>query len=148
MLNNLGLGFIFTARDLASGVFTQLEVNFTRLDRRVGLGTARIEGAFQRLGVAMALFSAGAVTIGASLSLANTAGQFEQAVAGVAAVSGASAEVLGQLRDAAIKASLATQFTCAYPKFGRCVMSASKLRQNARHDVSDSHDEPWVLPSV
>ncbi|RKG90408.1 phage tail tape measure protein [Corallococcus sp. CA049B] len=111
MLNNLGLGFIFTARDLASGVFTQLEVNFTRLDRRVGLGTARIEGAFQRLGVAMALFSAGAVTIGASLSLANTAGQFEQAVAGVAAVSGASAEVLGQLRDAAIKASLATQFT-------------------------------------
>lgn len=31
---------------------------------------------------------------------------------------------------------------CAYPKFSRCVMSASKLRQNARHDVSDAHDEP------
>ncbi|EAU63575.1 phage tail tape measure protein, family, core region [Stigmatella aurantiaca DW4/3-1] len=81
------------------------------LDRRVGLGTARIETAFQRLGVAMAIFTAGAVTVGASLSLANVAGQFEQALAGVAAVSGASAEVLGELRDAAIQASLATQFT-------------------------------------
>ncbi|RKH35671.1 phage tail tape measure protein [Corallococcus praedator] len=111
MLNNLGLGFVFTARDLASGVFTQLEVNFTRLDKRVGLGTARIEGAFQRLGIAMALFTAGAVTIGASLSLANAAGEFEQAVAGVAAVSGASAEELRQLRDAALEASLSTQFT-------------------------------------
>nr|WP_253816224.1 phage tail tape measure protein [Myxococcus xanthus] len=59
----------------------------------------------------MAIFTAGAVTVGASLSLANAAGEFEQAVAGVAAVSGASAEVLGELRDAAIKASLATQFT-------------------------------------
>ncbi|NOJ79803.1 phage tail tape measure protein [Myxococcus xanthus] len=111
MLNNLGLGFVFTARDLASGTFQGVERNFMSLDRRVGLGTARIETAFQRLGVAMAIFTAGAVTVGASLSLANVAGQFEQALAGVAAVSGASAEVLGQLRDAAIQASLATQFT-------------------------------------
>ncbi|NOJ81138.1 phage tail tape measure protein [Myxococcus xanthus] len=111
MLNNLGLGFVFTARDLASGTFQGVERNFMSLDRRVGLGTARIETAFQRLGVAMAIFTAGAVTVGASLSLANAAGEFEQAVAGVAAVSGASAEVLGELRDAAIKASLATQFT-------------------------------------
>ena len=107
MLNNLGLGFVFTARDLASGTIQGLERNFTSLDRRVGLGTARIETSFQRLGVAMAIFTAGAVTVGASLSLANVAGQFEQALAGVAAVSGASAEVLGQLRDAAIQASLA-----------------------------------------
>ncbi|ADO70416.1 phage tail tape measure protein [Stigmatella aurantiaca] len=111
MLNNLGLGFVFTARDLASGTFQGVERNFMSLDRRVGLGTARIETAFQRLGVAMAIFTAGAVTVGASLSLANVAGQFEQALAGVAAVSGASAEVLGELRDAAIQASLATQFT-------------------------------------
>ncbi|QAT83434.1 hypothetical protein EJ065_1836 [Corallococcus coralloides] len=111
MLNNLGLGFVFTARDLASGTFQGVERNFMSLDRRVGLGTARIETAFQRLGVAMAIFTAGAVTVGASLSLANSAGQFEQALAGVAAVSGASTEVLGELRDAAIQASLATQFT-------------------------------------
>ncbi|MBU8900625.1 phage tail tape measure protein, partial [Corallococcus sp. M34] len=111
MLNNFGMGFVFTARDLASDTFQGVERNFTSLDRRVGLGTARIEGAFQRLGVGMALVSAGAVTIGASLSLANAAGEFGQAVAGVAAVSGASAEELRQLRDAALQASLATQFT-------------------------------------
>nr|WP_217441753.1 phage tail tape measure protein [Myxococcus sp. CA039A] len=105
------MGFVFTARDLASNTFQGVERNFMSLDRRVGLGTARIEGAFQRLGVAMALFTAGTVTIGASLSLANAAGEFGQAVAGVAAVSGASAEELRQLRDAALEASLATQFT-------------------------------------
>ncbi|MBN8468802.1 UvrD-helicase domain-containing protein [Corallococcus exiguus] len=36
--------------------------------------------------------------------------------------------------------------SCAYPKFGRCVMGASKLRQNARHDLNDAHDEPLGPP--
>gem|GEM_PF-2304307 len=36
-LNNLGLGFVFTARDLASGAIGNLERNFMSLDRRVGL---------------------------------------------------------------------------------------------------------------
>jgi hypothetical protein len=43
-LNNLGLGFVFTARDLASGAISNLERNFMSLDRRVGLGTDRRAG--------------------------------------------------------------------------------------------------------
>ena len=50
-LNNLGLGFVFTARDLASGAIGNLERNFMSLDRRVGLGTENIQSAFQQLGV-------------------------------------------------------------------------------------------------
>ena len=110
-LNNLGLGFVFTARDLASGAISNLERNFTSLDRRVGLGTENIQGAFQQLGVGLAVFTAGAATVGAAFSLANAAGRFEQSIAAVAAVSGATAVELEQLRGAAIDAGIATQFS-------------------------------------
>ena len=110
-LNNLGLGFVFTARDLASGAISNLERNFTSLDRRVGLGTENIQSAFQQLGVGLAVFTAGAATVGAAFSLANTAGRFEQSIAAVAAVSGATAVELEQLRGAAIDAGIATQFS-------------------------------------
>ena len=46
-LNNLGLGFVFTARDLASGAIQNLERNFLSLDRKVGLGAERIQSSFQ-----------------------------------------------------------------------------------------------------
>lgn len=110
-LNNLGLGFVFTARDLASGAIGNLERNFMSLDRRVGLGTDNIQSAFQQLGVGMAVFTAGAATVGAAFSLANAAGRFEQAVASAGAIAGATAEELTRLHDAAIEAGLATQFS-------------------------------------
>ncbi len=110
-LNNLGLGFVFTARDLASGAISSLERNFMSLDRQVGLGTDRIQTAFQQLGVGLAVFTAGAATVGAAFSLASAAGRFEQAVAAAGAIAEASAEELGLLRDAAIEAGLATQFS-------------------------------------
>jgi len=110
-LNSMGLGFVFTARDLASGAIGNLERNFTSLDRRVGLGTDNIQSAFQQLGVGLAVFTAGAATVGAAFSLANAAGRFEQSIAAVAAVSGATAAELEQLRGAAIDAGIATQFS-------------------------------------
>lgn len=63
-LNNLGLGFVLTARDLASGAIQNLERNFMSLDRRVGLGTENIQSAFQQLGVGLAVFTAGAAAVG------------------------------------------------------------------------------------
>ena len=110
-LNNLGLGFVFTARDLASGAIQNLERNFLSLDRKVGLGTERIESSFQQLGVGLAVFSAGAGVVAGAFALANAAGRFEQSIAAVGAISGASAVELGQLRDAAIDAGIATQFS-------------------------------------
>jgi TP901 family phage tail tape measure protein len=110
-LNNLGLGFVFTARDLASGAIQNLERNFMSLDRRVGLGTDNIQGAFQQLGIGLAVFTAGAATVGAAFSLASAAGRFEQAIASAGAIAGATATELNQLRDAAIEAGVATQFS-------------------------------------
>jgi TP901 family phage tail tape measure protein len=110
-LNNLGLGFVFTARDLASGAIQNLERNFLSLDRKVGLGAERIQSSFQQLGVGLAVFSAGAGVVAGAFSLANAAGRFEQSIAAVGAISGASALELQQLRAAAIDAGIATQFS-------------------------------------
>ncbi len=112
-LNNLGLDFVFTARDLASGAIQNLERNFISLDRKVGLGAERIQSSFQQLGVGLAVFSAGAGAgvVAGAFSLANAAGRFEQSIAAVGAISGASAVELQHLRDAAIDAGVATQFS-------------------------------------
>jgi TP901 family phage tail tape measure protein len=110
-LNNLGLGFVFTAHDLASAKMQGLERNFMSLDRKVGLGTDRITGSFRELGIGLSIMTAGAVMVGGAFALADKAGQFEQAIAAVAAVSGATKNELAQLHDAAIDAGIATQFS-------------------------------------
>jgi TP901 family phage tail tape measure protein len=110
-LNNLGLGFVFTAHDLASAKMQGLERSFMSLDRKVGLGTERISGSFRELGIGLSIMTAGAVMVGGAFALADKAGQFEQAIAAVAAVSGATKDELAQLRNAAIDAGIATQFS-------------------------------------
>ncbi len=111
MMNNMGLGFIFTARDLASSKMMSLERHFMSLDRRVGLGTDSIASAFGQLSMGLGVMTAGAAMVGGAFALADKAGQFEQAIAAVAAVSGASREELALLKDAAIDAGIATQFS-------------------------------------
>jgi TP901 family phage tail tape measure protein len=110
-LNNLGLGFVFTAHDLASAKMQGLERSFMSLDRKVGLGADRINGSFRELGIGLSIMTAGAAMVGGAFALADKAGQFEQAIAAVAAVSGATKDELAQLHDAAIEAGIATQFS-------------------------------------
>ena len=110
-LNNLGLGFVFTARDLASAKMAGLEHRFASLDERVSGGTARMTGAFQQLGIGLAVFTAGAAAVAGALSLANAAGRFEQGLAAIGAVTRATSRELGMLRDAAIQAGIDTQFS-------------------------------------
>ncbi|MFV2072219.1 MAG: hypothetical protein ACC742_06150 [Thermoanaerobaculales bacterium] len=88
-LNNLGLGFVFTARDLASAKMQRLERRFSSLDERVTGGTNRMTSAFRQLGIGLAVFTAGAVAVGGALALANAAGRFEQGLAAIVAVLGA-----------------------------------------------------------
>ena len=112
-LNNFGLGFVLTAQDLASGV-----INRTRASL-LGLGaTADVSGRMMRAGMAVAMsgiapLAAGVAGLATSMALADVGGQFEQGVQRVANVSGATAEELRQLRDAAIEAGIATHFTPA-----------------------------------
>ncbi|MCP4675068.1 MAG: phage tail tape measure protein, partial [Deltaproteobacteria bacterium] len=109
-LKNMGLGFLFTARDLASSKITALECRFSRLDEKVTGGAGRMTSAFKQLGVGLAVFTAGAAAVGGGLALAGAAGKFEQGLAAVGAVSRATTKELGLLHNAAIEAGIKTQF--------------------------------------
>ena len=111
MLNNMGMGFTFTARDLATSKLQRLESRFTSLDERVMGGTERMTRAFRQLGVGLGMFAAGAATVAGALSLANAAGRFEQGLAAVGAVTQATTRQMQMLRDAAIEAGITTQFS-------------------------------------
>jgi len=111
MLNSAGMGFVFTARDLASSTIGRLERTFASLDERVGLGSAKITSSFRGLGVGMAFMTAGLVGLGGAFALANVAGKFEEAIAQVGAVSNTTGAELAMLHDAALDAGLATQFS-------------------------------------
>jgi hypothetical protein len=98
-LNSMGLGFVFTARDLASAKMQRLERRFSSLDERVTGGTDRMNSAFRQLGVGLAIFTAGAAAVGGALALANAAGRFEQGLAAIGAVTRATTRELAMLRS-------------------------------------------------
>lgn len=110
-MNNLGLGFVFTARDLASGKMHELNSNFGRLNAGVDAATARMTRNFQRLGHGLGVMAAGGALLGGAWVLVSYAGKFEQTMAGIGSVMKASTEEMKLLHDAAIAAGLATQFS-------------------------------------
>jgi TP901 family phage tail tape measure protein len=110
-LNSMGLGLVFTAKDLASGHIQRLERTFLSMEGSITGGSDRIYGAFKQLGTGMSLFTAGAATLAGAYVFASAAGKFQEAIAAVGAVSNASTEELKALHDAALEAGIQTQFT-------------------------------------
>lgn len=121
-LNSLGLGVVFTASDLASRVIRSLAGNFLGLNSTAG---AAIEGLAQKVGISssamttslrgvvkgLAVAGVGFLGLSKSFKLASQAGEFEQGLAAVGAVTRATKEELKLLEQAAIQAGIATQFS-------------------------------------
>jgi TP901 family phage tail tape measure protein len=110
-MNNFGLGLTFTARNLASGAIRRLKGEVTGLGAASGVAGAAMSAGFGVAAAGIAPLVVGVTGLAASLSLANAAGEFETGIQKVANISGATAEELGLLRDAAIEAGLNTQFS-------------------------------------
>lgn len=111
MRNNFGLGFVFEAVDKFSGTVNRIGGAYERMERVRKKGT-------KELNKSLAMETAGMTTLGVAgaglrkaLSFANVAGEFEQGLAGLQAVSQASAEELGKARDRVIQAGMDTQFS-------------------------------------
>src|SRR6266536_311148 len=98
-LNQLGLGLVFTAKDLASGVMLRVKNTFMDMEDRATSATKAFDSNFAQVGRGITVMGAGLAILGGAFALSNTAAKFEQALAGVAAVSGASADELKQLHD-------------------------------------------------
>ncbi|HVW29218.1 MAG TPA: phage tail tape measure protein [Polyangiaceae bacterium] len=101
-LNQLGLGFLFTAKDLASGVIGRVENALGGVEDKADKAAEKFkEGQTQMRNVGLAIAGAGIAIIGTAAALAVQAGQFEAAIAAAGARSGATAEEMDRLHAAA-----------------------------------------------
>lgn len=123
-LNNMGLGFVFTARDLASRSFDRVTTKFNRLDTTTEAGAARMTANLTKLKRGFAGFAVGAGAILGAFSIAKKAGEFEQELARVGAISRATAADMRLLEESASAAGLATQFSPKEAAEGLGVLAA------------------------
>jgi TP901 family phage tail tape measure protein len=110
-LNAMGLGFIMTARDMASRVFQRIGRGLRTLGKQGGAAGMAVQAG---LGVA----TAGVIALGVGLGTlmgtfvaARAAGAFEQTMARVGAISRATASEMRDLSEAALEAGIRTQFS-------------------------------------
>lgn len=130
-LNNLGLGFVFTARDLASGTITRVGGAFGAMDRNAMRAQASYARNFAVMGAGLAIMGAGAATLAGAFGLAEAAGHFEQELARVGGIAEASAEDLELMRSAAIRAGTFSGFdpTQATEALGALASQGFRARQ-------------------
>lgn len=110
-LNSLGLGLLFTAKDATRGVINKIGNQFESMEGKASKAAISFRSSVKSFGLGLALFTAGAIGVAASFKVADAAGQFEQGLAAVAAVSRATADEMKLLEERAIQAGIATQFS-------------------------------------
>ncbi len=110
-LNSMGLGFMFTAKDLASGVMHKVQGAYNNLADATTKKSTLMRSAFSAIGPGLAAVGIGLGGIAAGFALANDFGEFEQGLAGVRSVMRASDKDFAMLREAALNAGIATQFS-------------------------------------
>lgn len=110
MLNSLGMGFMFTARDLASGTINHVTRSFLGMDSAALRANASYQRNFAVMGAGLGIMGAGAAVLGGAFALASSAGDFEYALARVGAVAQADAEDLAALRAEALRVGMSTTF--------------------------------------
>ncbi len=133
-LNSLGLGFVFTARDLASGHIRNLSTQFSGMDRAALAANVSYQRNFATMGAGLAIMGAGAGVLAGAFGLAEQAATFQQELARVGAISRASADELTLLHDAAIQAGIATQFSPNDAVQGLAALASQGL--NARQSIT------------
>lgn len=110
-LNAFGLGFLFSAKDNASRVMQGVDRNFQQMDRSTNRAAQRMQAAQGAMAVGMGAMAVGAAGLAVTMKSALAAGDFEQGVAKVGAISGATSQELEQLSKKAIQAGIDTQFS-------------------------------------
>jgi TP901 family phage tail tape measure protein len=124
-MSSMGLGITVSAQDLASQGFAAVSKSFT--------GMVSVFSAQAAIGAGAALLISGLLALKAAFNLAQIAGRFEQTMVSVGAISRATAEEMGLLRDAAIQAGIATQFSPREAAEG--LQSLAAAGQNARASI-------------
>ena len=111
MAANFGLGLLFTARDLASQTVRQLDRSLKELDETVEETGDSMGDSLRELGLGMGVAAVGVKGFSTAIDLAGKAGEFEQGIAAVGAISQATTKDMDLLNEAATAAGIATQFS-------------------------------------
>src|SRR4051812_45579805 len=82
-LNQLGLGFVFTAKDLASGVIDRVDRSFRRLEGTSAAATSAMRGQLAQLGQGVAIAGAGIAGLVALDHALDVSKEFSAAIAEV-----------------------------------------------------------------
>jgi TP901 family phage tail tape measure protein len=107
----LGLGFLFTGRDLSLGSTTRgIERSFDSLDRKVSGVTGHIRDSFGGMRGKLAAVAGGAIASFGLAGVIKDAGEFEMSVAQLGVIADSTGPKLDRLKDAAIDVGLSTQF--------------------------------------
>ena len=133
-LNNLGLGLIFTAKDLATGTMNKVTRSFSGMDQAALKANESYQRSFAVMGAGLAIMMAGAVALTGAFALTNKAAEFEHGLAAVGAVAGASAAEMGYLHDEALK--LAIQLRVAPKETTEGLENLASQGFNARESMT------------
>lgn len=133
-LNNMGLGFVFTAKDLASGVMRKLDRNFRDLDDVSEDTSTRVAKHFGHMATGVAAMATGGAILSALSGIATVSGEFEAAVRSAGLIAGADAKQLKAFEEAAIAAGIATQFSPTEAVKGLEALSSAGL--NAKDSLT------------
>lgn len=110
-LNSLGLGFVFTAKDLASGTMRRVQGQFTKLDATTSAAAKSFTKNVGTMVAGLGVLTAGAVGLGTAFSLAGKFGSYEKKLAKVGAITRATADEMKMLDERALRAGIETQFS-------------------------------------
>lgn len=129
-LNNLGLGMVLTARDMASGVMGRVRESFGRMGDASDDAQARFSAGISSFSRGAALIGAGALALRASWGMASEATKLEQAVA----------EVTTLVDDAAISIENLTAISeeMAGTYGGDAIMQAKAMYQTISAGITDA----------
>lgn len=133
-LNSMGMGFMFTATDLASGVMERVKGNLNSLAEASGRTVEGLDTRMKKFGTGLTAMAIGFGAVRAGFAMATAAGEFEGALVRVGNIANASAEEFDLLEAAAIRAGVATQFSPT-----EAVLGLKSLTQ-AGYNVKESID--------
>src|SRR5713101_4093689 len=105
-LNQLGLGFLFTAKDEVSEVIERIHESFDELEHKTEHVRASAKSSFSEFKKGAAVFAVGAAMIGGGFELAEQGDRFVGTIEQAGALAGAGAEQMEHLRTAALNVAL------------------------------------------
>ena len=105
-LNQLGLGFVFTAKDEATEVIHRIKESFGDLEHKTEHVTHGAKASFADFGKGLAIFAAGTAIVGGAFELAEQGDKFIGKLEQAGAIANATAEEMQHLRAAAVNVAL------------------------------------------